>query len=82
MPLSPEQFQCRHQECLAKGNMESMHASCDQQTLYMSDKPVFINIQLLSSCCCACKKYRPSVHNAALVWVTIAVPVKFSALIN
>lgn len=37
-------------------------------------KPSFIKVQLLSSCCCACKKYRPSVHNAALVWVTIAVP--------
>ena len=38
------------------------------------NKPAFIKIQLLSSSRRACKKYLPSVHNAAFVWVTIAVP--------
>lgn len=47
-------------------------------TVGVSGNPDFIRVQLESNCWLACKKYRPSVHKAALSVVTTANPVTYS----
>lgn len=44
--------------------------------------PSLIKVQFESNCFSACRWYRPSVHSAALVSVTIAVPTRNSKLSN
>eukprot|EP01137_Pigoraptor_chileana_P003655 Opistho-2@44148 len=55
---------------LPSASTRTSHSGCDG----VSGVPIRISCQLSSSCISACKKYRPSVHNAALSKVTMAAP--------